>query len=115
MLTQTDLQMQRKRLGVPLSDISPSLSLQKHSSEPPAVTHRPIVFSFRPHRRRKDWLVKVLEFLFGRKDAVVRLDMSEYTEKHSIARLVGAQPGTSDTPGRTYGSTKKASLSNRSF
>ena len=38
--------------------------------------------------------MKVLaEFLFGRKDAVVRLDMSEYTEKHSIARLVGAQPG----------------------
>ena len=42
----------------------------------------------------KTELVKVLaEFLFGRRDAVVRLDMSELSEQHSVARLVGAQPG----------------------
>ena len=60
------------------------------------ATHRPIgSFLFLgPTGVGKTELVKVLaEFLFGRKDAVVRLDMSEYTEKHSIARLVGAQPG----------------------
>ena len=32
-------------------------------------------------------------FLFGDEDAMVRLDMSEYQEKHTVARLVGAPPG----------------------
>src|SRR5574337_1094648 len=33
------------------------------------------------------------EFLFGAEDAVVTLNMSEYMEKHSVARLIGAPPG----------------------
>ncbi|MFL5169662.1 MAG: ATP-dependent Clp protease ATP-binding subunit, partial [Microvirga sp.] len=33
------------------------------------------------------------EFLFGDEDAMVRIDMSEYMEKHSVARLIGAPPG----------------------
>ncbi|MEW6203281.1 MAG: ATP-dependent Clp protease ATP-binding subunit [bacterium] len=33
------------------------------------------------------------EFLFGSEDALVRFDMSEYMEKHSVSRLVGAPPG----------------------
>jgi ATP-dependent Clp protease ATP-binding subunit ClpB len=33
------------------------------------------------------------EFMFDSQDAMVRLDMSEYMEKHSVARLVGAPPG----------------------
>ncbi|MGH7691184.1 MAG: ATP-dependent Clp protease ATP-binding subunit, partial [Candidatus Dormibacteria bacterium] len=33
------------------------------------------------------------EFLFDSEDAIVRLDMSEYMEKHAVARLVGAPPG----------------------
>ncbi|MBD2294792.1 ATP-dependent chaperone ClpB [Anabaena sphaerica FACHB-251] len=33
------------------------------------------------------------EFLFDSDDALVRLDMSEYMEKHSVSRLVGAPPG----------------------
>ena len=42
----------------------------------------------------KTELVKVMaEFLFGRRDAIVRLDMSEMAEKHSVSRLIGAQPG----------------------
>lgn len=32
-------------------------------------------------------------FLFNDEDAVVRIDMSEYMEKHSVSRLVGAPPG----------------------
>jgi ATP-dependent Clp protease ATP-binding subunit ClpB len=32
-------------------------------------------------------------FLFDTEDAMIRLDMSEYMEKHSVARLIGAQPG----------------------
>ena len=33
------------------------------------------------------------EFLFDTEDAVVRIDMSEYMEKHAVSRLVGAPPG----------------------
>ena len=33
------------------------------------------------------------EFMFDSQDAMVRIDMSEYMEKHSVCRLVGAPPG----------------------
>ena len=42
----------------------------------------------------KTELCKALaQFLFDSKDAMVRIDMSEYMEKHSVSRLVGAPPG----------------------
>lgn len=42
----------------------------------------------------KTELVKTLaEFMFGSEEALVRLDMSEFMERHAVARLVGAPPG----------------------
>jgi ATP-dependent Clp protease ATP-binding subunit ClpC len=42
----------------------------------------------------KTELVRALaEFMFGSEDAMVRLDMSEFMERHTVARLVGAPPG----------------------
>src|SRR5216110_2117961 len=42
----------------------------------------------------KTELCKALaEFLFDSEDHLVRIDMSEYMEKHSVARLIGAPPG----------------------
>lgn len=42
----------------------------------------------------KTELAKTLgEILFGREDALIRLDMSEYMEKHEVAKLIGAPPG----------------------
>lgn len=42
----------------------------------------------------KTELTKALaEFLFDSSDAMVRLDMSEFMEKHSVARMIGAPPG----------------------
>ncbi len=42
----------------------------------------------------KTELCKALaEFLFDTTDAIVRIDMSEFMEKHSVARLIGAPPG----------------------
>lgn len=32
-------------------------------------------------------------YLFNTDDAMVRIDMSEYMEKHSVSRLIGAPPG----------------------
>src|ERR1700681_1889307 len=58
--------------------------------------HRPIgSFIFLgPTGVGKTELTKALaEFLFDDEQALVRLDMSEYMEKHSVARLIGAPPG----------------------
>jgi len=42
----------------------------------------------------KTELTKALaEFLFGSEDALVQIDMSEFMERHSVSRLVGAPPG----------------------
>ncbi|MCX5992130.1 MAG: ATP-dependent Clp protease ATP-binding subunit [Chloroflexi bacterium] len=42
----------------------------------------------------KTELAKALaEFMFGSEESLIRLDMSEFMEKHSVARLVGAPPG----------------------
>jgi len=42
----------------------------------------------------KTELAKALaEFLFDEENAYIRIDMSEYMEKHSVARLIGAPPG----------------------
>jgi len=42
----------------------------------------------------KTYLPKLLaEFLFDDKNAMVRLDMSEYMETHSVAKMIGAPPG----------------------
>lgn len=32
-------------------------------------------------------------FLFGKEDAIIRIDMSEYMEKHTVSRLIGSPPG----------------------
>ena len=42
----------------------------------------------------KTELTKVLaEELFGSRDALIRLDMSEYMEKHSVSKIIGSPPG----------------------
>ena len=42
----------------------------------------------------KTYLVqKLSEFMFGSEDSMIRIDMSEFMERHSVARLVGAPPG----------------------
>ncbi len=42
----------------------------------------------------KTELVRALaEFMFGSEDTLIRLDMSEFMERHTVARLVGAPPG----------------------
>ncbi len=58
--------------------------------------HRPIgSFMFLgPTGVGKTELTKALaEFMFDDESALIRIDMSEYMEKHSVARLIGAPPG----------------------
>ena len=57
--------------------------------------HKPVSFIFvGPTGVGKTELVKQLaQDLFNSPDALIRLDMSEFMEKHSVARLIGAPPG----------------------
>ncbi len=57
---------------------------------------RPIgVFMFLgPTGVGKTFLARVLaEFMFGGEDSMIKLDMSEFMEKHNVSRLIGAPPG----------------------
>tara|TARA_R110002110_G_scaffold52342_2_gene152447 strand:+ start:106 stop:2574 length:2469 start_codon:yes stop_codon:yes gene_type:complete len=36
---------------------------------------------------------KLAEYMFGNEDALIRIDMSEYQERHAVSRLIGAPPG----------------------
>ncbi len=68
----------------------PPLACRPQGSEAP---HR-LVHLPRPLGRGKTELARTLaEFLFGDEEAMVRIDMSEYMEKHSVSRLVGSPPG----------------------
>ncbi len=60
-----------------------------------SVRHAPISFIFAgPTGVGKTELVKVLaQDLFRQPDTLIRLDMSEYMEKHSVSKLIGAPPG----------------------
>lgn len=58
--------------------------------------HRPVgsFMLLGPTGVGKTELCKALaSFLFDTEDAIVRIDMSEYMEKHAVARLIGAPPG----------------------
>ena len=57
---------------------------------------RPIgVFMFLgPTGVGKTFVARVLsEFMFGSEDSMIKLDMSEFMEKHNVSRLIGAPPG----------------------
>ena len=49
---------------------------------------------FRTYRRRKNRVVEALaEAMFGNEESMIRVDMSEYMEKHSVSKMIGSPPG----------------------
>ena len=55
--------------------------------------------------------------MFGKEDSIIRLDMSEYMEPHSVSKLIGAPPGYVgyDDAGQLTEKVKTKSLFNYSF
>ncbi len=73
--------------------ISEAIRRARAGLQPP---HRPLgSFMFLgPTGVGKTELAKALaEYLFGDESAIIRLDMSEYMEKHAVSKLIGAPPG----------------------
>jgi len=60
-----------------------------------SVKKRPVSFIFAgPTGVGKTELVKTIaEVLFGNEDSLIRFDMSEFMEKHSVSKLIGSPPG----------------------
>jgi len=52
------------------------------------------------------------EAMFGSEDSIIRLDMSEYMEKHAVSRMIGSPPGYVgyDEGGQLNGKSKKKTL-----
>ncbi len=59
----------------------------------PTARSAPSSFSARPAWGRPNWPRALAEFLFDDERAMIRIDMSEYQEKHTVSRLIGAPPG----------------------
>ncbi len=83
--------IQRNRVGLK----EPNKAIQRNRVGLKEPNHPIGVFMFLgPTGVGKTYLAKKLaEFMFGSDDAVIRIDMSEYTESFNVSRLVGAPPG----------------------
>ncbi len=94
-LLEMEQVMQRRVIGQeePIKAISKAVRRARAGLKDP---RRPIgTFMFLgPTGVGKTLLAKTLaEFMFGSEDALLKLDMSEFMERHNVSRLVGAPPG----------------------
>lgn len=94
-LLEMEQVMQRRVIGQdePIKAISKAVRRARAGLKDP---HRPIgTFIFLgPTGVGKTLLAKTLaEFMFGSEEALIKLDMSEFMERHNVSRLVGAPPG----------------------
>ena len=94
-LLQMEVELHKRIIGQDEAIISISKSVRRARSGL-KDSRRPIgVFMFLgPTGVGKTELVRTLaEFMFGDEDNMIRLDMSEFQERHTVARLIGAPPG----------------------
>ncbi|MCH8298495.1 MAG: ATP-dependent Clp protease ATP-binding subunit, partial [Chloroflexi bacterium] len=94
-LLQMEAELHKRIIGQDEAIISVSKSVRRARAGL-KDSRRPIgVFMFLgPTGVGKTELVRALaEFMFGDEDNMIRLDMSEFQERHTVARLIGAPPG----------------------
>ncbi len=94
-LIQMEAELHKRIIGQDEAIISVSKSVRRARAGL-KDSRRPIgVFMFLgPTGVGKTELVRALaEFMFGDEDNMIRLDMSEFQERHTVARLIGAPPG----------------------
>ena len=94
-LLQMEAELHKRIIGQDEANVSISKSVRRARAGLKDA-RRPIgVFMFLgPTGVGKTELVRALaEFMFGDEDNMIRLDMSEFQERHTVARLIGAPPG----------------------
>ena len=94
-LLQMEAALQKRVIGQdePISKLSRAIRRTRAGLKDPSKPIGSFIF-LGPTGVGKTELAKVLtEYLFDSADALVRVDMSEYMEKFSVSRLVGAPPG----------------------
>ena len=75
-------------------NIAKSVPPRPGRTQRPATPPSACSCSLAPPGVGKTELVRALaEFMFGHEDNMLRLDMSEFQERHTVARLIGAPPG----------------------
>ena len=67
--------------------------LARRAEEPEPAGRQLHVPRARPASARPSWPARWRKFLFGSENALIRFDMSEYMEKHSVSKLIGSPPG----------------------
>jgi len=94
-LLQMEEALHRRIIGQDEAIVTVSKAVRRARAGLKDVRHPVGVFIFLgPTGVGKTELVRALaEFMFGSEDTMVRLDMSEFMERHTVARLVGAPPG----------------------
>jgi len=94
-LLQMEEALHRRIIGQDEAIVTISKAVRRARAGLKDVRHPVGVFIFLgPTGVGKTELVRALaEFMFGSEDTMVRLDMSEFMERHTVARLVGAPPG----------------------
>ena len=62
-----------------------------------------VLFAAGPTGVGKSELAKTLaSYYFGSEDAMVRLDMSEFMERHTVSKLIGSPPGVRLSPQHAF-------------
>ena len=94
MLAELDLNIKKRIVGQEEAVNAVSRAIRRNRAGV-ATKRRPVSFIFAgPTGVGKTELVKTLaNQLFSAPDALIRLDMSEFMEKHSVSKIIGAPPG----------------------
>ena len=94
-LIRMESELHKRVIGqeVAITAVSKAIRRSRAGIKDPKRPAGPFIF-LGPSGVGKTELARTLaEFLFGDEESMIRIDMSEYMEEHSVARLVGAPPG----------------------
>jgi len=93
-LLNLEVNLNKKIIGQPAAVRALSNAILRKRSNLQATIRPPSFIFVGPTGVGKTALVKALAYeLFDREDAIIRLDMSEYMESHSVSKLIGSPPG----------------------
>ncbi len=93
-LLNLEININKKIIGQEAAVHALSNAILRKRSNLQATVRPPSFIFVGPTGVGKTALVKALAYeLFDREDAIVRLDMSEYMESHSVSKLIGSPPG----------------------